>query len=384
MGAGSSRTGEGTLAGVTVVDLSRMLPGAVASRQLVDLGARVIKVEEPGTGDPLRVVPPLAGGVGVAFATLLRGVESVELDLATDRGAAAVRRLARGADVLLESFRPGTLERWGLGRGDLGRLNPGLVVCSLPSWPSGGSCRDEVGHDLNFIARAGLLANLEEPRVPPYQLADVTAGLLAATSILAALLARARTGRGAVLEQPLGTAALAWTALPRAAATAGGEDLMARLLGGHAPCYGLYRCGDGRSLAVGALEPKFWLGFVRMLGLPHLADAGLDTGEAGAAARREVLEALGANPAAHWAELARAEGLPVTVVATVEESVGDPCLQDELPPEEVELPDGSSLPLPGSWLAAAGRRALRAPSLGEHTKAVLREIGLANGETRPG
>jgi crotonobetainyl-CoA:carnitine CoA-transferase CaiB-like acyl-CoA transferase len=201
-----------------VVNIARMLPGAVLARQLLDLGARLIKVEEPGTGDPMRMVPPLVDGIGVGFATFLRGSESVTLDLRDReflRGSESVtldlrdredaerlRRLATHADVLVESFRPGILEGWNLGWDDLQPKNPRLVWCSLSSFGSASEVRDRVAHDLNLSAMAGVL-DLVGGRVPRLQLADITSGLLAASSILASLLARERDGQGRRLEQPL-------------------------------------------------------------------------------------------------------------------------------------------------------------------------------------
>ena len=144
----------GPLAGLVVLDASRMLPGAVLARVLLDLGARVVKVEAPG-GDPMRAVPPRVDGVGAGFRALLAGAESVALDLADPAGAEALRRLALGADVLVESFRPGTMETWGLGWAALAALNPRLVYGSLPAFAGG--CAGRVGHDLDLAARSGLL-----------------------------------------------------------------------------------------------------------------------------------------------------------------------------------------------------------------------------------
>ena len=139
------------LAGTVVLDVSRMLPGAVLARTLVDLGARVVKVEDPRSGDPMRVTPPLVGGTGAGFLAFFRGVESVAIDLKAPAGAAALRKMARHADVLVESFRPGTLERWDLGYDRLAALNPGLVVVSLSSFGSEGEDADRIGHDLERV-----------------------------------------------------------------------------------------------------------------------------------------------------------------------------------------------------------------------------------------
>ena len=362
----------GALDGVLVLDLSRMLPGAVLVRQLVDLGARVVKVEDPVTGDVLRLVPPLTGEVGAGFAAFFRGVESVALDLRQADGAAAIRRLARRADVLIESYRPGVMTRWGLGAEELREANPSLVVCSIPGYDPDGPCAAEVGHDLNFVARSGLLEQLGSAgAVPMVQLADFTAGLLAVSAVLAALLERGRTGEGAVITIPLARAPLPWLTWAVANDDAGDTGIVRSLLGGGVPCYRVYTCGDGRRVALGALEPKFWAGFVALLGLDHLAGTGLDPGEAGAAAAEEVARALASAPAERWAARAREAGLPLTVVATLEEALTDPCVTAER--ETVRCPGGVELRIPGPWLPVRPPGPRRVPALGQHTDEVLRE-----------
>ena len=168
----TSSASQQPLAGITVLDVSRMLPGAVLARSLVDLGARLIKIEDPRVGDLMRLAPPLVGGVGVGYCIYYRGAESVGLDLREPAGVAALRLLASRADVLIESFRPGTMARYGLPIEQLRADNPGLVVCSLPGFIGGA----EVGHDLNFTALTGLLRQVTPHGIPALQLADVTAG----------------------------------------------------------------------------------------------------------------------------------------------------------------------------------------------------------------
>ncbi|HEY8378298.1 MAG TPA: CoA transferase [Nannocystis sp.] len=192
------------LAGTVVVDVSRMLPGAVLARCLIDLGARLIKIEDPHTGELLRHTPPLVDGTGAGFHAFFRGAESVGLDLRTPDGAAALRKIAQRADVLVESFRPGTMARYGLPEDQLLAESPRLVLCSLPGFADS----SKVGHDLNFTGLTGLLRSLRDEGIVGLQLADVTSGLLACSSILAALLRRARTGRGGRLQQPLLTGPL--------------------------------------------------------------------------------------------------------------------------------------------------------------------------------
>ncbi len=346
------------LAGTVVVDLTRMLPGAVLARTLADLGARVVKIEEPGTGDPLRHVPPLVDGTGAGFTAFYRGTESVAADLRDDGGAALVRRLVRHADVLTESFRPGGLAGWGLGPDRLHALNPSLVICSVSAYGQAGPRRDQPAHDLNLAAVTGLLSLLGGDGVPRVQLADVTTGLQAAVAVLAALLRRSRTGLGDHLDVSLADGASAHLVWPMADLAAGSAGVWNTLLAGRCAAYRRYRCGDGREIAVAALEPKFWSALVDVLGLPELAGAGLDTGPDGRAAADRVEAAFAARPRSHWLDVASRARLPVSPVNTPEEARADDSLH-----RSIQLP-------------AASPSAEPAPRLGEHTMAVKRELGL--------
>jgi len=366
----------GPLSGFIVVDLSRMLPGAVLARQLLDLGARLVKVEDPAGGDPMRQVPPLRGGVGVGFAALLRGAESVALDLRAEAGAAAVRRLSRSADVVVESFRPGVAAGWGLGPEELTAVNPRLVYLSLSGWGTSPAGGHRIGHDLNFAASTGLLSRLTGDGVPGVQVADVGAALLASSAVLAALLARERSGRGAILDQPLVTGPLPFLTWAWTEAAAGVEGTVDDLLGGRCPCYRRYRCGDGLEVALGVLEPKLWVAFLELVGRPELVLAGLDTGAEGAAAAAAIGEALAARPRAEWLALADEQGLPLSAVQGVEEAARDPYFAAAGLVEATPMPGGGSLGTPGPFLPSLGRTPSRpAPRLGEHTAAVLAELG---------
>ena len=362
------------LDGVVVLDVSRLLPGGVLARQLLDLGARVIKIEEPGTGDPMRMVPPLVGGVGVGFATLLRGAESVCLDLTSEEGQAQLRSLASRADVLVESFRPGTMTGWGLGYETLAELNPRLVWCSLSSFGRAEAVRNRLAHDLNLIALTGALEAMG-PEQPRLQLADVGAGMLAASSILAALLRRQRTGCGGRVDQPLITGALPFVTWRWAEAAAGREQVVDLLLGGACPCYRTYRCAGGELMAVSALEPKFWIGFVNMLGLEDLDGSGFAMGDDAVSVVTRVEEVLGEQERDYWLALAGDRGLPLSAVNTVGEAAREKIVVDAGLVEELSTPDGETVAGVGPWLPDIGRTPDRpAPRLGEHTDAVLGEV----------
>ncbi len=370
---------EGTplpLNGVVALDLSRMLPGAVLDRQLLDLGARLIKIEEPGTGDPMRMVPPQVDGIGVGFATFLRGAESVALDLRDAADADRLRRLASHADVLVESFRPGTLESWGLGWGDLQPGNRRLVWCSLSSFGSAPEVRDRVAHDLNFSAMAGVL-DLVGGRVPRLQLADITSGLLAASSILAALLARQRDGTGRRLEQPLAAGPLPFLTWSWAEQALGGGGVLDTLLGGVCPCYRVYRCGDDKSLSLAALEPKFWSAFVELIDASELEEAAFALGEEGARTVVAVEKALAAHPREHWLRMAERHALPIGPVHGFDEALAEPTFAAAGLTEATPMPDGQAAPGVGPWLAGVSQTPARAaPKLGEHTEAIFAEFGI--------
>jgi crotonobetainyl-CoA:carnitine CoA-transferase CaiB-like acyl-CoA transferase len=361
------------LAGTVVLDVSRMLPGAVLVRSLVDLGARVVKIEDPHSGDPMRVTPPLAGGVGVGFLTFFRGVESVALDLKSPAGSAALRKMARHADVLVESFRPGTLERWDLGYDRLASLNPGLVAVSLSSFGSEGAEASRIGHDLNFTAVTGFLSELPAGDLPRVQVADVATGLLAVSSTLAALLLRHRTGRGVHVEQPLVTGPLPFLAWSFAELGAGGGGTLDGILAGKSPSYRTYRCADGARVALGAIEPKFWAVLCEMAGIPEHAGDGLDTGEEGAAAAARLAAVLASRPRADWLALADALGIPLTPVNDLAAARDD--LAQRM--ERTSLPGGGVMPTPAAFLGVPGLRRPHAPApaLGADTSRVLHEFG---------
>jgi crotonobetainyl-CoA:carnitine CoA-transferase CaiB-like acyl-CoA transferase len=242
------------LAGTLVVDLTRYLPGAYASRELLRLGARVVRVEAP-KGDPMRETAPAWD------AALRAGVESVTCDLKED--GAFARALCERADVVLESFRPGVAARLGIGPDDVPER---VVYCSVTGFGLGGRHEQRAGHDVNYLGWAGVLEDTA-PGLPPVQAADLAAGALGAvTQILAALLERERTGRGARL-----TISMTHGSHDLVAHRLGGEPVPRMLTGGLA-CYRIYETADGRHLTVGALEPKFFARLCEVVGRPELAE----------------------------------------------------------------------------------------------------------------
>ena len=259
------------LSGVRVVDLSRLLPGAYCTQLLQAQGAQVTKLEPPA-GDPIRRLP----GGEVYFDALHRGQQVLTIDLRTESGHRALRRRIVDADVLVEGFRPGVLDRMELGYAALSAINPALVYCAITGYGSSGPMAGRAGHDLSYLARSGALSLMPQrdgvPTVPGLQVADLAGGLHAAFLIAAALAGRAQTGRGSRVEVSMTSLMYSWTALPRAALKAGVAGLP---LTGELPCYHVYPVPGGY-LTVAALEADFWAEFCRAIGREDLISRQFD------------------------------------------------------------------------------------------------------------
>jgi len=262
------------LDGVRVLDLTRLLPGAYAALLLADLGADVIKLEDPRGGDRMRRMPPLAGdGTSVYFHVFNRNKRSVTLDLRSPDAAPVFDALVAGCDVVVDSFRPRTAARLGVAGAALRLRHPRLICASISGFGQSGPYVDRAAHDINYEGLVGLLCGRgAAPQVPPLLVADIGAALHAAAGILAALFQRERTGIGAAVDISIHDAALAWMLFPGAQALVGGrqDDRGVVPLTGEAACYNVYATADDRYLALGALEPKFWAAFCERIGRPDL------------------------------------------------------------------------------------------------------------------
>ncbi|ACC70538.1 L-carnitine dehydratase/bile acid-inducible protein F [Paraburkholderia phymatum STM815] len=258
------------LKGLRVLDLTRLLPGPVATLRLAEMGADVLKIEAPGAGDATRTMMQstadrVAGRPGAFYRLVNRGKRETRLDLKSEGGRTVLMALAREADVLVESFRPGVMDRLGVGYDVLRVINPKLVYCAISGYGADGPFAELAGHDLNYIAYAGVLDQLAShdgaPILPNFQIADLLGGALSAVNqILAALWAVARGGDGRFVDVSMAHCTYANNVVAQVALANDGTAPVAgsSLLNGGVPCYNLYRTLDGRWLAVGALELKFW------------------------------------------------------------------------------------------------------------------------------
>ena len=366
------------LEGLQVLDLTRLLPGPFCTMLLADLGADVIKVEEPNGGDPARHYPPLQGDTGSLFLLINRNKRSVTLDLKTDRGREQLLELVERADVLVESFRPGVMARLGLGYEVLAERNPRLIYATLSGYGQSGPYRDRAGHDLNYLALAGVLGyNVDrggQPVPPGVQIADLGAGTFGAVAILAAVIARQTTGRGQAVDVSLFGSAVAWLPTLISSLFARGESLPPgepSLAGGLAQ-YDVYATADGRHVTLGALEPKFLLNFLTAVGRPELMNFASDRERL----RSELRAIFASRTMAEWVEHLAEVDTCFAPVNTLEETLHDPQVTALNLFTSIDHPRLGSLrqiaaPFAFSETPANLRRP--PPDLGQHNAEILNE-----------
>ena len=316
------------LQGLRVIDFSTLLPGPYATLMLAEAGAEVIKIEKPQGGDELRMGLPRWGADSINFALLNAGKRSIAIDLKHPQSRERLLPLIREADVLVEQFRPGAMERLGLGYKDVRQINPRLIYCSITGYAPGGPSARVAGHDLTYMADAGLLSltcgSVGEPVIPPVLVADIGGGSMPAVmNILLALIQRNQTQAGTRISVSITDNLFAWpyAAVQRGMAfgdwpKTGGE----RLTGG-TPRYQIYRARDGRYLAVAALEDRFWQVFCDGIGL----DAALrEDGYDPAAVREAVATILATRDSTDWQAVFAGKDACVSLVRTLEEAASDP------------------------------------------------------------
>ncbi len=337
------------LDGILVADFTTLLPGPLATLMLAEAGAEVVKIERPGGEDVRRFKPFAKSGYSASFAILNRGKKGLVADLKSDEGKNAVWQLVDRADVLVEQFRPGVMERLGFGYEAVRARNPKIVYCSISGYGQKGPRREEAGHDLNYIGATGLLSlapgPADRPVVPPALIADIGGGTFpAVTNILLALLARQQTGQGTYIDVAMSDAmfTFAWYALATfhtSGENPGPGEL--RHNGGSAR-YQLYPTSDGKIVACGALEQHFWDAFVKVIGLtPEFAD---DEQNPHASANA-VAKIIASKSSEHWRPLLADADCCVTIVSTLEEALADPHFVERgLFDYRVSAPDGEEFP----------------------------------------
>ncbi|MGI6247394.1 MAG: CaiB/BaiF CoA transferase family protein [Pseudochelatococcus sp.] len=370
------------LSGIRILDLTRLLPGPLCSQHLGDLGADVVKIEDTAAGDyaPAEM-----------RALLNRNKRGLILDLKAEAGRDAFLRLAEGADAVIEGFRPGVMERLGIGHAALRARNPAIVLTSITGYGADGPRAALAGHDINYCALAGVADQVGTPAgdlaLSNLPLADIVGGAMtAAMGTLAAVIDARATGRGrhvdiAMTEGVLAAAAMVFAGLRRDGRTppTGGDTLSGAL-----PCYGYYRTADGRHLAVGALEHKFWTAFCNILGRDDLAPLGRPAdARTRAAVRRDLAAEIARFTLAEWRAKLAGSDCCVTPVLTLEEAIADPALAARGAFLNVDDPEIGRVVAPASPVRMDGcvfglRR--RPPRAGADSAQVLAEAGFSEAE----
>ena len=389
-----TETGSGPLAGLKVLDLTRLLPGPVATMHLADLGAEVIKIEDTGAGDYARSMGPGeraagASGDSLFFRMVNRNKKSLRLDLKQAAGVEVFMRLAKDADVIFESFRPGVVDKLGIGYETIRTVNPRIVYCAITGYGQTGPWAQLAGHDINYLATAGLLDQIGShdgrasgpPSIPNLQIGDLLGGALTPLlGVLAAVIGAKSTGQGSHVDVAKTDAVLAHTIFPLVTTLVYGQPAPrgADLLTGGVPCYGVYRTADARYLAVGALEPKFWQALCAAIDRPDLAPFGLATGTEGGRVKSELASLIASRPLAHWQPLFEAADCCVTPVLRLDEAMAHPQIAAREMVVEVGCTKQYAPPFKLSawpWASAAP-----APAVGADSGAVLRAAGYAESD----
>jgi alpha-methylacyl-CoA racemase len=380
------------LAGVRIIDLTRLLPGGYATQALADWGADVIKVEDPRGGDPSRWMEPIVDGTSLYFLALNRNKRSLALDLKAPAGRDALLRLIATADVVLESFRPGVMERLGLGPHALRAQFPRLVYCAITGYGQDGPAQGRPGHDLNYLGYSGMLdlnrtASAQPPQLPPTQIADLAGGALPAMiGILVALVGRATSGQGDIVDVSMldATFALQPLTLALALATGAGPQPGQPQLHGGAPYYGIYAARDGRFVTLAALEPKFWERFCELVGHPEWFPLHATSDPAKRERLRQDLATLFATRTqAEWLALLAEDDTCVGPVQTLSEALADPQVQARrlIVPADLGTERLTEALAPTPRLVAAAAPPQRPPPLlGEHSDEVLAQAGLSRAD----
>jgi crotonobetainyl-CoA:carnitine CoA-transferase CaiB-like acyl-CoA transferase len=379
-----------TLDGVRVLDLTRLLPGDYCTMLLGDMGAEVIKIEEPSLGDYIRWIPPLIKGQSVYHLMLNRNKKSVKLNLKSEKGKEIFYKLVERSDVVIECFRPGVAKRLGIDYKSVSKVNQRVVYCSMSGYGQDGPYRDLPGHDVNYIGYGGILGitgpSGGAPVIPGVQIADLTTGLMTATAILAALLARERMGRGQYVDVSFLDAVASLIVLPAAFYVGDGRPPKRGewLLNGGFPCYSVYEAKDGKYITIGCLEEEFWANLCRTLNVTYFIKYQYTTDDAKLKEMfRTIKKIFKTRTLKEWIKFLSKEDVPCGPVYDMDEVFKDPQILHRKTVLEVEYPGVGRIKQLGTPMKFSETPCeIRSPppSFGEHTEEILKWLGYAEAE----
>lgn len=371
------------LQSIRVLDLTRLLPGPYCTMFLADFGAEVIKIEEPTSGDYARWEEPKAETDSAIFSSLNRNKKSVALNLKSEQGKELFKELVKTADVLVESFRPGVMERLGLGYDALQKINPRLIYCAITGYGQTGPYAKLPGHDMNYLSYAGLLhlqgERKQKPFPPPVQIADIGGGsLMAVIGILTAVIARNDTGKGQFIDISMLDGTVSWlqTVLPNYLASQQQPNRGELPLSGSKACYEVYETADQRYLAVAALEEKFWVDFCKGIEREDFV------AELNAPQKRqdelklEIGKIMKTKSLDEWLDIFANYETCISPVLTFEEVTKDPQIKARGMVREIPGLAGVHIGNPIKFSDTPCNILSIAPKLGEHTAEIFEELGI--------
>lgn len=360
------------LEGVRVLDMTRLLPGAVCTLLLADMGADVIKVEDPIAGDYARWTPPLVDGLGAFFRASNRNKRSVVINLKDSAGQAVFHTLVEHADVVIEGFRPGVTQRLNVDYDTLKTINPRIVYASLSGWGQDGAYADLSGHDLNYVALNGVLGSTRTPHPLGAQIADVGGAYVGVMGVLAALLKRERTGDGAYIDVALSESAMPFAMYQFVESVVAGLPGGGGTLTGLMAFYDVYHSSDGQPMALAPIEPKFWANFCNAVGHPEWIEK-----QQNMAAQVELKAALTdmflTKTALEWHHLLAEADCCFSLITPPEDLMDDPHVQSR--GMAMTMPDGVPTMRSPVRLDDDQFNVRPAPAYGEHTREVLLSMG---------
>jgi crotonobetainyl-CoA:carnitine CoA-transferase CaiB-like acyl-CoA transferase len=380
----------GLLTGQKMLDLSRLLPGPYCSLLLADLGMEVLKVEDPELGDYLRKMGPIRKQDSAYFLAVNRNKKSMTLNLKVKEGREIFHKLILSYDIVLESFRPGVMDRLGIGYQELKKRNPRVILCSLSGYGQDGPYRERSGHDINYIGLGGILELIgtkdEAPVIPGVQIADLAAGgMMSAIAILAAVVHRQKSGEGQYLDVSMLDGVISWLSIHA------GKYFMDKalpkrgemLLTGRYACYHVYETKDGRYMSLGALEPKFWESFCETIGRRDLVLKQFIDGEERLRLIEEIQKLFKTKTQKEWVELLKNADACCEPILNLEEVFHHPHVLHRQMVKELEHPvEGKTRQVGNPIKSSQFSFEIQTPppSWGEHTMEVLKEIGYSEKE----
>ncbi|MGP4105814.1 CaiB/BaiF CoA transferase family protein [Virgibacillus sp. L01] len=374
------------LKSTSVLDLTRLLPGPYCTMLLADFGAEVIKVEDPDSGDYARAFYPKIAGNSAMFHSLNRNKKSVCLNLKLLEDKQVFLEMVKNADVVVESFRPGVMERLGLSYEQLKAVNPGLVYCAITGYGQTGPYANRPGHDLNYLSYAGLLDLMGEkdgnPIIPATTIADIGGGAYpAVTGILMALLNKEKTGKGQFIDISMLDNVISWmqTLLPDYLATNNNPKRGEQMLDGGKACYAVYETIDGRYISVGALEPKFWTAFCKAIGKSEFIPLQDDPLDKQLQLKQEIQRIILTKTLSEWMEVFSEIDACVSPVLTFQEMIKDPQIISRGMIQQINdsaLGHVRQIGVPIKLSETPGAIRSSAPKIGEHTDEVMKGMGV--------